>query len=131
MTEDHQATDPDIDTVPLIAWSEDLMKQPGFCFQLSTVLTCAGNCGCSQVHASGRSMIVLQHIIMWPLLFVAYINWLYKSVGHLVFQPEITTKQRGQVARARLLQLMQSRQFVCCALTGPGSMRLGPPTIIH
>lgn len=27
MTEDHQATDPDIDTVPLIAWHETLMKQ--------------------------------------------------------------------------------------------------------
>ncbi|KAF5835722.1 delta 6 desaturase [Dunaliella salina] len=73
MTENNQATDPDIDTVPLIAWSENLMKQ---------------------VQASGRSIIIIQHIVMWPLLFVAYINWLYKSVGHLMYQPAISTKQR-------------------------------------
>lgn len=39
-------------------------------------------------------MILIQHILMWPLLFIAYINWLYKSVGHIIGYPNISTKQR-------------------------------------
>jgi len=57
------------------------------------------NACCFQVHVSGRSMIVLQHIIMWPLLFVAYLNWMYKSVGHLLYQPDISSKQRRCATR--------------------------------
>ncbi|KAJ9529208.1 hypothetical protein QJQ45_007866 [Haematococcus lacustris] len=68
-----QAVDPDIDTVPLIAWSEALLKQ---------------------VNLPDRGLIMLQHIITWPLLLVALVNWQAQSFIHCLSVPNIPAKQR-------------------------------------
>jgi len=74
MTADEKAAvDPDIDTVPLIAWNEALLKQ---------------------VATSDRGIISLQHILVWPLLFIAYINWQVQGVIHLLSFPTVSTKTR-------------------------------------
>lgn len=65
--------DPDIDTIPLIAWDEKLAKM---------------------VPVSRRGIIEIQHILLWPLLFVAYFNWLHQSTVHMLTFPTITLSQR-------------------------------------
>lgn len=67
------AMDPDIDTVPLIAWSEALLKQ---------------------VNIPDRGIIVLQHILIWPMLFIALVNWQMQSILHVLSHPDISAKQQ-------------------------------------
>ncbi|CAM6098804.1 unnamed protein product [Calypogeia fissa] len=54
--------DPDIDTVPLLAWSKDI---------LATV-----------DNEFFRSIIRIQHILFFPLLFLARFSWLHSSWEH-------------------------------------------------
>ncbi|KAG1669139.1 hypothetical protein FOA52_002650 [Chlamydomonas sp. UWO 241] len=65
--------DPDIDTIPLLAWSDELAMQ---------------------VDPRSRAIIGIQHYLLWPLLTVAYANWVQQSTIHMLFFPTITAKQR-------------------------------------
>eukprot|EP00199_Chlamydomonas_sp_CCMP681_P000537 CAMPEP_0119106878 /NCGR_PEP_ID=MMETSP1180-20130426/6757_1 /TAXON_ID=3052 ORGANISM="Chlamydomonas cf sp, Strain CCMP681" /NCGR_SAMPLE_ID=MMETSP1180 /ASSEMBLY_ACC=CAM_ASM_000741 /LENGTH=471 /DNA_ID=CAMNT_0007092277 /DNA_START=33 /DNA_END=1448 /DNA_ORIENTATION=+ len=65
--------DPDIDTIPLLAWSEDLMKQ---------------------VNTTDRGFILMQHLLLWPLLFVALVNWQAQGIIHLLQSPNVPTSSR-------------------------------------
>lgn len=98
MTEGHkQAVDPDIDTVPLIAWSTDLYKQ---------------------VPASERGLIHIQHILVWPLCFIAYINWVIQGKIHLLSFPKVSDKQKKiELATIMLHHLwMHGSIFACLSL---------------
>lgn len=67
------AVDPDIDTVPLIAWDEAFLKQ---------------------VAPGDRGIISMQHIVVWPLLMLGYINWQIQGVIHLTSFHTVTRKVR-------------------------------------
>lgn len=74
MTDDKgAAVDPDIDTVPLIAWDEAFLKQ---------------------VAPGDRGIISMQHILVWPLLMLGYINWQIQGVIHLTSFHSVTRKVR-------------------------------------
>ncbi|GMH38546.1 hypothetical protein BSKO_06430 [Bryopsis sp. KO-2023] len=60
--EDIGAMDPDIDTLPLLAWSTDMVD--------------------SITDATSRAMIRVQHYIFFPILMLARISWAQQSISH-------------------------------------------------
>ncbi|KAL2621894.1 hypothetical protein R1flu_002099 [Riccia fluitans] len=61
--EKYNPIDPDIDTLPLLAWSEDILASVDDPFI--------------------RSIISKQHLLFFPLLFLARISWMYSSWAHV------------------------------------------------
>jgi hypothetical protein len=49
---------------------------------------------CLQVNLPDRGMIVLQHILIWPLLFIALVNWQIQSLIHAISHPGMPARQR-------------------------------------
>ncbi|KAL3692140.1 hypothetical protein R1sor_005791 [Riccia sorocarpa] len=60
--EKYQPIDPDIDTVPLLAWSKEILATVDDQFM--------------------RSLISVQHLLFFPLLFLARFSWLHSSWNH-------------------------------------------------
>ncbi|BBN15133.1 protein MpDES6 [Marchantia polymorpha subsp. ruderalis] len=58
----YQPIDPDIDTVPLLAWSKEILATVDDQFF--------------------RSIISVQHLLFFPLLFLARFSWLHSSWAH-------------------------------------------------
>ncbi|KAL3692133.1 hypothetical protein R1sor_005784 [Riccia sorocarpa] len=61
--EKYQPIDPDIDTLPLLAWSNEILATVDDRFT--------------------RSIISKQHLMFFPLLFLARLSWLYSSWAHV------------------------------------------------
>ncbi len=68
-----------------------------------------GPSACFQVNVPDRGIIVLQHILIWPMLFVALVNWQAQSVIHLIQYPAIPAKERRCVHSRTTLALPGKR----------------------
>lgn len=81
---DHQlgAMDPDIDTLPLLAWSSDMLD--------------------SITDASSRAMIRVQHYLFFPVLMLARLSWAQQSAFH-AFRKIATHPAKGWVESGLLI----------------------------
>jgi len=73
LDEHHQAVDPDIDTLPLLAWSSEMAATVG--------------------NAAHRGMLRFQHYFFFPILLFARFSWCEQSVSHTL---NTTTKVPGK-----------------------------------
>jgi len=60
LNEGLHAVDPDIDTLPILAWSTDMLEE---------------------LSASQRGLVRLQHWLLFPVLFVARVSWCIQSLA--------------------------------------------------
>ncbi|MEW5317874.1 MAG: hypothetical protein WDW38_009138 [Sanguina aurantia] len=88
---EHAPVDPDIDTIPLIAWSQHLLNN---------------------VEGPQRMLISIQHILLWPLMGLAYLQWQQQSIVHLLAFPTVPRAQR----RAELAAMTLHHLLLCGAI---------------
>jgi fatty acid desaturase len=62
LDENHQAVDPDIDTLPLLAWSTEMANTVG--------------------SAAHRGLLRMQHYFFFPILLFSRFSWCEQSVSH-------------------------------------------------
>lgn len=48
----------------------------------------------AQVNPADRGFIVLQHLLLWPLLFIALVNWQAQSIIHLMQAANVPKSSR-------------------------------------
>lgn len=71
------ALDPDIDTLPLLAWHTDMLRH---------------------VTPGQESLLRVQHYIFFPILCFARISWAQQSVAHAALLSTVTKQGRLEVA---------------------------------
>ena len=71
------AVDPDIDTLPLIAWSVEMLE--------------------SLPNATHRMLIKAQHYFFFPILLFARLSWFQQSVAHAYSLSKVNTHSFGGV----------------------------------
>lgn len=78
----HVAIDPDIDTLPLLSWSADMLNvRRSCCTAVCTVcMTRSLTCLSSQtLDKSQRMLVRVQHWILFPILLFARLSWCVQS----------------------------------------------------
>lgn len=96
LDDNKMAVDPDIDTIPLIAWDKELLKQ---------------------VEPSQRGLVRYQHVLIWPLMMIAYKNWQVQSMIHILSYPSMTFKMRVVEAAVFFVHYLWLVPSVFCNLT--------------
>ena len=80
----HVAIDPDIDTLPMLAWSTDMLNVRRPCGSaLGWSLTCSARPFLpfeQTLDASQRSLVRVQHWILFPILLFARLSWCVQSL---------------------------------------------------
>ena len=105
-----QAVDPDIDTLPLLAWSSEMASTVG--------------------SAAHRAILRMQHYFFIPILLVARFSWAEQSISHN-FIPKARqvlyfadTRQQHLVGHS--IQQHPANNFTCCHTVLASQLRRPP-----